>query len=267
MRWGGFVLRASSRPGRSLRRRPDGAKGDSGFTLIEVLIVIAILLLIGGLVVVNLMPTKEGADADTQRLQIQQVAARHRAQQQRVFERLPELKRWRGFVPIAERILPPPDTTVVQFVADDEEILVLTCAAAPDAGPAWTAHVIPVKRGKLAERVSRAMEVAAVKDRELWKKASAEVFDLLPRELVTHDEAERITNAARVVVVDASRGGNRAPGEAGGSGARHRSGSPPAAGAEIGESAYVISGQRADVAEHPASAYWRLPLRSATVGR
>ena len=40
-----------------------------GLTLIEVLIVIAILLAIGGLVVVNLMPSKEQADIDLQQVQ------------------------------------------------------------------------------------------------------------------------------------------------------------------------------------------------------
>jgi len=44
-----------------------------GLTLIEVLIVIAILLAIGGLVLVNLMPTKENADRDTMRLQLQSI--------------------------------------------------------------------------------------------------------------------------------------------------------------------------------------------------
>jgi general secretion pathway protein G len=39
-------------------------------TLIEILIVIAILLAIGGLVVVNLMPKKEQADIDLMRVQI-----------------------------------------------------------------------------------------------------------------------------------------------------------------------------------------------------
>lgn len=43
-------------------------------TLIEVLIVIAILLAIGGLVVVNLMPAKDKADKDTQMLQLQNIS-------------------------------------------------------------------------------------------------------------------------------------------------------------------------------------------------
>lgn len=46
-----------------------------GFTLIEVLIVIAILLAIGGLVVVNLLPSKDQADIDLQKVQIDQIDA------------------------------------------------------------------------------------------------------------------------------------------------------------------------------------------------
>ena len=49
------------------KREFNGARG--AFTLIEVLIVIAILLAIGGLVVVNLLPTKDKADADLQVVQ------------------------------------------------------------------------------------------------------------------------------------------------------------------------------------------------------
>ncbi|MHC4826778.1 MAG: type II secretion system protein, partial [Planctomycetota bacterium] len=44
-------------------------RGRRAFTLIELLIVIAILLAIGGLVVVNLIPRGEQAKADLQRVQ------------------------------------------------------------------------------------------------------------------------------------------------------------------------------------------------------
>ncbi len=46
-----------------------------GFTLIELLIVIAILLAIGGLVVVNLIPRGEQAKSDLQRVQLDQFGA------------------------------------------------------------------------------------------------------------------------------------------------------------------------------------------------
>ncbi len=45
-----------------------------GFTLIELLIVIAILLAIGGLVVVNLIPRSEQAKTDLQSVQLKQIA-------------------------------------------------------------------------------------------------------------------------------------------------------------------------------------------------
>jgi general secretion pathway protein G len=48
--------------------RPGAA--NRGLTLIEVLIVIAILLAIAGLVIVNLLPQKEHADIDVQKLQL-----------------------------------------------------------------------------------------------------------------------------------------------------------------------------------------------------
>ncbi len=51
--------------------RTRAATPRRGLTLIEVLIVIAILLAIGGLVVVNLIPRKEQADIDLQKHQLQ----------------------------------------------------------------------------------------------------------------------------------------------------------------------------------------------------
>ncbi len=48
---------------------------NRGFTLIELLIVIAILLAIGGLVVVNLIPRGEQAKADIQRVQLQLIVS------------------------------------------------------------------------------------------------------------------------------------------------------------------------------------------------
>ncbi len=50
-----------------------GSHGRRAFTLIELLIVIAILLAIGGLVVVNLIPRGEQAKADLQRVQFDQI--------------------------------------------------------------------------------------------------------------------------------------------------------------------------------------------------
>jgi general secretion pathway protein G len=50
--------------------RTHGSRKRRAFSLIELLIVIAILLAIGGLVVVNLLPAKDQADIDLTRVQI-----------------------------------------------------------------------------------------------------------------------------------------------------------------------------------------------------
>ncbi len=56
--------------------RPDAIRpARAAFTLIELLIVIAILLAIGGLVVVNLIPRGEQAKSDLQRVQFDQIAS------------------------------------------------------------------------------------------------------------------------------------------------------------------------------------------------
>lgn len=56
-----------------MRNRTSPVGIRSGFTLIEVLIVIAILLAIGGIVVVNLLPAKDKADIDLQKVQFDQI--------------------------------------------------------------------------------------------------------------------------------------------------------------------------------------------------
>jgi general secretion pathway protein G len=57
----------------NVRRDFHSNRLQAGFTLIEVLIVIAILLAIGGLVVVNLMPRKEQADIDLQKVDLKAI--------------------------------------------------------------------------------------------------------------------------------------------------------------------------------------------------
>ncbi len=55
------------------QRRMTGARGARGFTLIEVMIVILIVLMLGGLVAWNLMGTKEQAESDIVHIQMNQI--------------------------------------------------------------------------------------------------------------------------------------------------------------------------------------------------
>jgi len=59
----------------SIDRTPSRRGSHRGLTLIEILIVIAILLAIGALVVVNLMPAREQADQDLTVVQIDQMTS------------------------------------------------------------------------------------------------------------------------------------------------------------------------------------------------
>ncbi len=58
-----------------VNRKRIARRASRAFTLIEVLIVIAILLALGGLVVVNLIPKKAEADIDLTRVQLDQLDA------------------------------------------------------------------------------------------------------------------------------------------------------------------------------------------------
>src|SRR4030095_15508403 len=56
-----------------MRTRRSQPRPLRGFTLIEILIVIALILALGGLVLINLLPAKGHADIDLQRAQFDQI--------------------------------------------------------------------------------------------------------------------------------------------------------------------------------------------------
>jgi tetratricopeptide (TPR) repeat protein len=130
---------------------------------------------------------------------IRDAADRRRAHQQRLFQRLPDLAGWRGLIdPAGPKYTAAPGTVVLQFVVDEDDLVVLVSGEGePQEGePRRAAVVVPVSHQALAERVARIVDPVSLKSIETWRKASGEVFDLMP-------DAIRLplVSAKRVVVI------------------------------------------------------------------
>ena len=123
-----------------------------------------------------------------------------RAQQQRLFERLPDLRTWRGFaVPVGPdevlKALGQDGTIAVEFVIDDDALLAVVAerAARP---PAFLAKVTAISRQTLAERIARAVDPAALRSVEAWRLAAAELVAAIPADVFA-----RMAAAPRAIVV------------------------------------------------------------------
>ncbi len=142
------------------------------------------------------------------RQSLSDATAERRAWMQRLFERLPDLARWRGLGPVTPLDIAPalqPGGLLLSFVLDDEDLLVLASGAAPPANtedkttsnsPAIEAHVVPLKRRQIAELIAAMQQQAALADPAAWRKAASELITLLPPALVT-----RLDSASHVTIV------------------------------------------------------------------
>jgi len=131
-----------------------------------------------------------------------------RAWMQRLFERLPDLARWRGLAPPTPPDLAPllqPGSLLLSFVLDDEDLLVLKAAPPPaaesddrnaPASPALEAHVVSLKRRQIAELTAAMQQPAALADPAAWKRKASELVALLPPALVA-----RLDSASQVMIV------------------------------------------------------------------
>ena len=137
------------------------------------------------------------ADATTER----------RAWMQRLFERLPDLARWRGLAPPTPPDLAPllqPGSLLLSFVLDDEDLLVLASTPPPqeseDKNTPGTspieAHVVSLKRRQIAEMTAAMQQPTALADPAAWKKVASELIALLPPALVT-----RLDAASQIMIV------------------------------------------------------------------
>ena len=130
-----------------------------------------------------------------------------RAWMQRLFERLPDLARWRGLAPPTLPDLAPllqPGSLLLSFVLDDEDLLVLAAGPPPPAesedknaaSPAFESHVVSLKRRQIAELTAAMQQPAALADPAAWKTKASELVALLPPAL-----AARLDAASQVMIV------------------------------------------------------------------
>ena len=100
---------------------------------------------------------------------IDAATAARRAQQQRLFERLPDLRTWRGFaVPVAPddvlKALGQDGTIAVEFVIDDDALLAVVAEPGGETA-GFLAKVTAISRQTLAERIARAVRSGGASQR------------------------------------------------------------------------------------------------------
>ena len=141
------------------------------------------------------LPKQDEALLEELNGEIAAMTARRREAFEALFARLPDLRTWRGLAPAAtvedlDRLPDEPGRLVLQFIVEDREVVVI------GASPSLTAHVIPVERQELGERIARALDGKALADVAAWRTASADLWQLLPPPIV-----EAMISASSIVII------------------------------------------------------------------
>ena len=142
------------------------------------------------------LPNPDARELETLESAINEVARRRRAAQDALFARLPDLRAWRGLGRPAThvdlgQVLDVPGRLVLQFVVDDHDLVVIALRAGSSA-----AHVIPMERQILSERIATALDRTALADARAWRTASAALWQILPPSV-----HEAVEGATSVVIV------------------------------------------------------------------
>jgi len=100
-------------------------------------------------------------------------------QQQRLFDRLPELRLWRGLAPAATRadlgtLLADVSTVLLEFVVGEDTLLVLVARRGAN-GVEVSSMFERASRKVIAERVARMTQPETMKDPARWRKAALEL--------------------------------------------------------------------------------------------
>jgi tetratricopeptide (TPR) repeat protein len=123
---------------------------------------------------------------------ITEAAEKRSAQQNRLFERLPDLRLWRGLMAPAtradvERLLPDAGSMLVEFVVGDESVLVIS-ARRGEQSIEFAANVAASPRKEIANRIQAMLQPLVLRDEKAWTKAAAA---LIPGLATTFGRASR----------------------------------------------------------------------------
>lgn len=143
------------------------------------------------------LPRSDPARIQTLSARLTDAIAKRTARQQRIYERLPDLRMWRGLAqpPAFDDLMAAmsPAATVVEMAIDDDDLVVVTVTPG-DVGPQVTASVRGVRRQALAEKVA-ALTPERLRDPVEWRRVAADVAALLP------EQAAAALTGARVALV------------------------------------------------------------------
>jgi tetratricopeptide (TPR) repeat protein len=143
------------------------------------------------------LPKPDKTRLETLEKRIAESTSSRTAWMNELYARVPDLRVWRALAPSAQPgdLLDtlPPDTIVLDFVVDDDDVLVVAASASPDTGV--RAYASPIRRRALAERVSALLQPATLRDAAAWRKAALEITRLIPEQALT-----LLAGASRVIV-------------------------------------------------------------------
>lgn len=120
----------------------------------------------------------------------------------RLFARVPALVTARALVPAAtsadlESLISEPSKAILSFVVDDHDVVIFSARRrAAGEQVSIEAHLVPLQRQRLGERIGRALDGTALSDADAWRTRSAELFGVLPASV-----SESLSAARHVLVV------------------------------------------------------------------
>ncbi len=123
---------------------------------------------------------------------IGEAAQKRGAQQDRLFERLPDLRVWRGLMPPAtradvERLVPDAESILVELVVGDESVLIVSARRGAQ-GIEFATNVEATSRKDIANRIAAMMQPVVLRDEKVWAKTASE---LIPGFAATFGRASR----------------------------------------------------------------------------